>query len=204
MATATLSAPTAIVPETTPEPYRLSVDQYHRMIDSGIFGRNGQVKLVEGLLVIPMVKNPPHVIATGSTQDELVRRVPAGWYVSVQDPLTTDDSEPEPDLKIVRGARRDYAGRHPGPADLALVVEVADTSLAFDQGMMKRIYARGAVPVYWLLNLPDHRLEVYTDPTGPADHPDYRQRQDYGPEDEVPLVIDGREVGRIAVRDLLP
>ena len=151
-----------------------------------------------------MVKNPPYVVATGLAQDELTRLVPAGWHVSVEGPLTTAESEPEPDLKVVRGSRRDYSGRHPGPGDLVLVVEVADSSLALDRGIMKRIYARGLVPYYWILNLPDRKLEVYDDPTGPADHPEYRRRQDYGPDDAVPLVIDGREVGRVTVRDLLP
>ncbi len=80
------------------------------------------------------------------------------------------------------------------------MVEVADSTLRDDQTLMKRIYARAGIPFYWIVNLPDRRLEVYSDP---ADA-DYRQRQDFGPEAEVPLMIEGREVGRISVRDVLP
>ena len=87
---------------------------------------------------------------------------------------------------------------------MALLVEVSDSSLRQDQKTKKRLYARAAVPVYWILNLEDSRLEVYAEPSGPADEPDYRQHQDYGPDVAVPVVIDGREVGRLTVRDLLP
>jgi Uma2 family endonuclease len=95
-------------------------------------------------------------------------------------------------------------GRHPGAQDLALVVEVADSSLAQDRNVKGPIYARAAIPVYWIVNVPDRRIEVFTDPTGPVPIPVYRQRTDFAETDAVPLVLDGVEVGRIAVRDLLP
>jgi Uma2 family endonuclease len=185
--------------------YRFGVDQYHRIAELGIIGEDEPVELLEGLLVTKMTKNPPHVLATGLVQDALTQLVAGGgWHVSVQDPVTTDESEPEPDVKVVRGARRDYTGRRVGPRDVALVVEISDTSIDEDRGRKKRIYARARIPIYWIVNLVARRLEFHDDPTGPADAPDYRNRRELGPDDEVPVVLDGREVGRVAVGDILP
>jgi hypothetical protein len=67
-----------------------------------------------------------------------------------------------------------------------------------------RLYAFNRIPIYWIVNLVENQVEVYTDPTGPAETAEYRQRRDYGVFDKIPLVIDGQEVGRFPVRDLLP
>lgn len=99
---------------------------------------------------------------------------------------------------------RDYQDRCWRPEDVPLVVEVSDTSLRDDQGVKKTINARSGIAIYWVVNLVAGRLEVYTDPTGPDPSPDYRRRADLGPGDEVALVLDGHEVARIAVADLLP
>ncbi len=80
---------------------------------------------------------------------------------------------------IVRGARRDYADRHPSPADPAPVVEVADTTLQRDRTLKQRVYARAGVPRYWIVNLPEQQIEVYSDPIGPDELPVYRERHDY-------------------------
>jgi Uma2 family endonuclease len=184
--------------------YRLSVDQYHEMIRAGVLKHDDRVELLEGYLVLKMTKNSPHIVATELLQDALARLVPAGWYLSMQNPVTTSDSEPEPDAKVVRGQPRDYLNRRVGPKDTALVIEVADASLAEDRTTKKRIYARAAISTYWIVNLPERRVEVYGDPTGSSDRPDYRQHQDYRPGDQIPVVIDEREVGRISVDDLLP
>jgi Uma2 family endonuclease len=94
--------------------------------------------------------------------------------------------------------------RHPAPQDTGLVVEVSDSTLQDDRTLKARLYARSAIPVYWIINLIAGQVEVYTDPTGPDPSPAYRQRQDYSAADAVPLVLDGVEVARIPVRDLLP
>ena len=184
--------------------WRLSLDQYHAMIRVGILTEDDPVELLEGWLVTKMPKNPPHTITTQLTRDALARILPTGWYVNDQEPITTADSEPEPDVVVVRGDRRQYLDRHPGPQDVALVVEVSDATLQRDRAFKKRLYASAGVPVYWIINLIENQAEVYTDPLGPAEQPDYRQRQDYRPSDEVPLTIEDLEVGRIAVRELLP
>jgi Uma2 family endonuclease len=118
--------------------------------------------------------------------------------------LAESSSEPEPDAKLVRGSPRDYAGRRITPADVGLVIEVSDTSLHEDHVVKNVLYARSSVPVYWFVNIPDRRVEVYTEPTGPDSSPDYRRREDHASGADVPLILDGVEVARIAVADLLP
>jgi Uma2 family endonuclease len=184
--------------------YRLSVEQYHAMARAGILDEDAPVELLEGWLVRKMTKHRPHSVCTQLTGEALKRLVTQTWYVASQEPVTTTESEPEPDLAVIRGNPRDYPDRQPGPADVPLVVEVAESSLETDRNNKKRIYARAGIPVYWIANLVERKLEVYTDPTGPADLPDYRQLHDYGPADELPVVLDGVEVGRIPVREMLP
>jgi Uma2 family endonuclease len=184
--------------------WRLSVGQYHEMIRTGILTADDPVELLAGWLVYKMPKNPPHRIATRLAQQALEPVVPDGWYVDAQEPITLNDSEPEPDVMIVRGETRDYRDRHPGPEDVALIVEVADSTLERDRGVKRMVYARAGIPVYWIINVLESVLEVYYDPSDPGEDADYRQRRDYGLSDSVPVMIGGLEVGRVAVRDLLP
>lgn len=184
--------------------WRFSVDQYHAMIRTGILTEDDPVELLEGWLVTKMPKNPPHSVVTQLTREALARILLSGWYVDAQEPITTADSEPEPDVVVVRGERRQYLDRHPSPQDVALVVEVADSSLQRDRSLKKRLYAAAEIPVYWIINLLNGQIEVYTDPSGPGEQPNYHQQQNYGPADTVPMMIEGREVGRLTVRDLLP
>lgn len=184
--------------------WRLSVDQYHQMIALGILTDDDPVELLEGWLVTKMPKNPPHRLTTQLTREALTALLPSGYYVDDQEPMTTDESEPEPDVMIVRGRRRDYHDRHPGPQDVAVVIEVSDTTLQRDRTLKKDIYARGGIPVYWIINLPERRIECYTHPSGPAEHPDYQHRQDYQPTDQIPLHIGDQVVGALAVAELLP
>jgi Uma2 family endonuclease len=192
-------------PEVPPVPiWRITVEQYHEMIRSGIIDENDPVELLEGWLVWKMAKNPPHVVATWLVRRGLETLVTPGWFVHSQEPVTTEDSEPEPDISALRGAIRDYLSRHPFPSDSLLVVEVSDSTLHHDRTFKKRVYARARIPVYWIVNLVDRQIEVYADPSGPGPDPDYRQHTDYRPGDQVPVVIDGREIGRLSVNDLLP
>jgi Uma2 family endonuclease len=174
------------------------------MARHGILTAHDRVELLEGLLVQRMTIYPPHRRAVRKLSKALGAHAPAGWYEDVQAPITLDGSEPEPDGMVIRGDPDQYPDRHPGAQDVGLVAEVADSSLDEDRGRMKRIYAAAKIPIYWIINLVDRQVEVYADPTGPANQPDYGQRRDYGPTDMVPLVLDGQEVARIPVSDLLP
>jgi len=179
--------------------WRLSVEQYHDMIAAGILTEDDPVELLEGWLVTKMPKNRPHSLSTQLTRESLTRIVPDGWYVDDQEPITLGDSEPEPDVIVVRGNRRDYT-EQPTSKDVILVVEVSDATLQRDRTLKLRIYADARIPVYWILNLQDSQLEIYADPTGTGENATYRQRTIYT--SDAPVVIEGREVGRVVVGDL--
>ncbi len=146
------------------------------------------------------------------TRDALEAIVPQEWYVDSQEPITLSDSEPEPDVLIVRGDTRDYLDRHPTPADLGLVVEIADATLERDRvalrmqyrSLKKRLYARAGISVYWIVNLPQQQLEVYTQPNNSAETPTYQQSQIYRLGEGVTVAIAGQTIGQITVNDLLP
>jgi Uma2 family endonuclease len=183
---------------------RFSVDEYHEMFRTGLLTEEDRVELLEGWIVRKMTRNPPHDTAIALAMRLLTVNTPAGWHCRVQLALAADLSDPEPDLCIVRGSERDYSQRHPRPRDTALVVEVADTSLDTDRTIKWLLYARIGIPAYWIVNIPEQQIEVYTEATGIDPNPEYRHRHDYGLDDLVPLMIEGRQVARIAVRDLLP
>jgi Uma2 family endonuclease len=183
--------------------HRFTVEQYHRMIETGLLTEDERVELLEGLIVDKMPHNPPHDGSILLAQTQLLSHLPGGWVLRIQSAITLADSEPEPDLVVAQGPSRRYVDHHPSPREIALLIEVADSTLADDRDTKGRVYARARLPVYWIVNLVDFRLEVYTRPrAGKA--PAYRQRRDFGIEELVPLVIAGEEVARVPVRELLP
>jgi hypothetical protein len=112
-------------------------------------------------------------------------------------------SVPEPDFAIVRGPAKAYLKRHPRPADTGLLIEVADSSRLTDRREKGLWYAEARISEFWLINLVDGLVEVYTEPRA-GKVPTYRQRHDYRKRDKVPLVLAGHEIGRLAVSDLCP
>ena len=189
----------------TSEPvFRLTVDQYHELIRSGKLGEDDPVELLEGILVFKIAKNTRHTTATNLARREVEQRLPQGWHYIVQDPITLSDGEPEPDGAVVRGRIEDYAAAHPGPADVELVIEVADTSLARDRGMKLRSYARAGIAAYWIINLIERQVEAYTDPDRTSDEPGYRRREVFAAGAAVPFLVDGALVGEVPAAELLP
>ncbi len=185
--------------------HRFTLGQYHEMARAGILSERDRVELLNGWIVEKMTIHPPHSFAVRRLSRLLDRLLTDEWVLSVQQPVTiaASDSEPEPDVVVAVGPDSRYAARHPGPKDVALVVEVADTSLADDRTTMLGIYAAARLPVYWIVNLVDRRVEVYTDPRG-GKNPTYRTHRDYGPDDAVPVTLAGRTAGSIPVREILP
>jgi Uma2 family endonuclease len=189
--------------------YRLPLAVYDEVARIGLLGPDDKTELLDGLLVTKMTKGDPHRVATHLTRDALAAVVPRGWFVSKEDPVALPTgpsgyaSEPEPDLSVIRGTIRDYLTHKPEPGDIALVVEVAESSLHDDRVKLAR-YAWAGIPVVWIVDLTGEAVEVHTRPTGPAAPARYQDVATYGPSDRVPVVIDGREVGQVAVADLLP
>jgi Uma2 family endonuclease len=191
------TAPSALPP--LPEPiWRWSVERYHEAIRAGIFTPEDRLELLEGVLVEQMSKNTPHRIATRRMADQLRRVLTAGWYVDESAPITTGDSEPEPDVCVVKGTTEQYFEGHPEGRDVALAVEIADSSLFRDRTIKKRIYARAGIAVYWLVDLNARVVEVYTQPAGD----EYGLQVNVG--GELVLSLDGQALSPIAVADVLP
>jgi Uma2 family endonuclease len=187
-----------------PSEYRFSKAQYRRMIDLGVLGPDDPVELLENYLVLKMPRNPPHDGSIDLAGEALRPRLPAGWFARCQQTVDLPDSDPEPDFAIVRGTARSYLTRHPSVADVGLLIEVADSSRDRDLTDKARIYARAGVPVYWVVNIPDKRVEVHTDPSGSTPTPAYATITRYADGDLVPLVLDGATVAHISAADLLP
>ncbi len=137
--------------------------EYDRLIDLGIFRPGEHLELLGGHLIVSEPQGTLHATAVGLVDDALRACFGAGWVVRSQMPVALDDeSEPEPDVAVVPGARADYATGH--PARPVLLVEVAESSLAADRRSKAALYARAGIADYWILNLVDRVLEVYRDP----------------------------------------
>jgi len=184
--------------------YRMTVAQYHTALRAGVFEEGDPIELLEGLMVQKMPKKPPHVVALARLLRALTPHIPAAWSTRSQDPITLEDGEPEPDLAVILGRAEDYLARHPGPADIALVIEVSDTTLDRDRGIKLRSYARAGLPAYWIVNLVDRCVEVYTSPDAAASTPTYRTRTTWDPGDAVELAFGGASWGEVRVDDVLP
>ena len=167
---------------------RFTIEEYHRLSEVGLLGEEDRVELLEGLIVPKMIHKPPHDAAVELGNAALVARLPPGWRVRIQSAVTTSDSEPEPDLAVVCGSIRDHAERHPAPHEIALVVEVALSSLAVDRAKAA-LYARAGIAAYWIVNLVDEQIEVHEDPTGSGPTAFYRRPATFTVADSVPLVI---------------
>lgn len=113
-----------------------------------------------------------------------------------------EHSVPEPTFSILRGVMDDYAKRLPNGDEVALVVEISDSTLAIDRDFKTQLYARAGIPVYWLISLNERQIEVYSDPDPATSR--YLTTTILGTEDAVTLVLDGDEVALIPVKDILP
>lgn len=154
----------AISPRRTRRWTRL---EYERLIEAGLFRPGERLELLAGHLVVREPQGSLHATAIGLVEDALRDCFGPGWVVRVQMPIALDDeSEPEPDVAVVRGARRDYELAH--PARPALLVEVSGSSLDEDRGAKAGLYARAGVPDYWIVNLVSRSLEVRREPAPSA------------------------------------
>ena len=203
MSTATTTRPTVSSPSPPAPPtlHRITVDEYERIGDSGALEDAHRIELIDGYMVDKMAKKPGHSYATKEAFKALGSRLPAGWTWRSEQPIRIPPyDEPEPDVSIVRGSDADYRHRMPTAADVALVVEVSESSLDQDQGKKLSAYAKGKIPVYWIVNLVDRRVEVYSRPSKDG----YKSRKDFLPGQQIPVKIGGQSLPPIAVDDILP
>ena len=178
--------------------------EYGRLIDCGVLREGGSVELIDGQLVVREPQHTPHATATRLVARALEAVFRGDWDVRAGLPVALDEvSEPEPDVSVVRGGPRDYLDDHPKRP--VLVVEVANSSLAFDRRYKGSLYARAGFAEYWIVNLPDRCLEVHRQPAprAAADYSwSYRDISVLSSGDIVaPLAA---PEARISVADLLP
>jgi len=181
--------------------YKLNVEQYEAMTEAEILTEQDRVELIDGFLVINTTKKPAHSASTRAVAEALSGLIPDVYFVTREDLIRIGGaSGPEPDAAVVHGRSRDYVRRDPNAARVALIVEVADSSLNLDRTEKLRAYAAGGVPVYWIVNLVDGRLEVYSQP----DSGTYQTIRLLDSTETVAVVVDGRALGEVPVADLLP
>ena len=183
---------------------RISIDQYHEMVRNGILTTDDRVELLDGQLVAKPRRTPKSRFMSRLTDDALTACAPEGWFVWRHPSITLADSEPEPDLAIVRGPVTDYVHRHPGASEVALVVEASDLAINFARTLKKQIFAAAGIPIYWILNVVDEQLEVFENPSGNAETAEYRASRILKRGERATVQIGDAIVGPIPIEAMLP
>lgn len=143
---------------------RFTVDEVLRMIEAGILGEDEPLELIDGELIYVSPQGPPHASLTAFLNDRLSASYRSHGVTRVASPIVAGDASlPEPDVAVAKGRHVDYSARHPRGDECLLAVEVAYTSHSADHAKAA-VYAAAGVPVYWLVDLPARRLEVYGEP----------------------------------------
>lgn len=159
--TATVTGMTSAAPER----HRFSVEEYHRMADAGLFGEDDRVELLEGEIIDMAPIGSRHAACVHRLTRLLVTRLGDRAIVSVQSPVRLGNlSEPQPDLAVLAPRPDFYAGAHPGPADVVLVVEVADTTSAWDRDVKVPMYGRAGVAEAWVVDLGAGAVDAWSGP----------------------------------------
>ena len=178
---------------------RFTVDEYYRMAEAGILHEDDRIELIEGEIVEMAPIGSRHAANVTRLNSLFNQKLWPEALISVQNPIRLDEhSEPQSDVTLLRPRPDFYASAHPGPQDILLVVEVADTSIAYDRGVKLPLYARHGIPEVWLVSLDEKVVEVYRGP-GPQG---YQDAQRLKPGDRITLEA-FPEVG-LQVDDVFP
>ncbi len=194
----TLNHPTPLVPEAdeSPAPHRWTYDEYVRIHEAGVFGEGVRTELIDGRIYIRMPQKNAHIIAVQLVFRALQAVFGEGFNLAMSLPMKMEGDSPEPDVRILRGEIEDYDGRAiEATKDVALVVEVSDTTLAFDRRTKVRLYAHHGISEYWIVNLRERTLEVRRRPFGE----DYAETVVYRGDESVAV-----GEATVAVASLLP
>jgi Uma2 family endonuclease len=148
---------------------KLTVAEYHRMGEAGILTEDDRVELIEGELIAMSPIGSDHSGTVNTLNRLLVRLVGDRGVVAVQNPVQLDDlSEPQPDFSVLRPRPDDYRRSTPRPADVLLIIEVANSSLSYDRSVKRTLYAHHGIPEFWIVNLAGGSVEVCRAPSGDA------------------------------------
>ena len=200
----TVTYPSGVVAPLPPlPPKQWTVAEYHELLQNATLKSGDPFELLEGWIVKKMSRKPPHDVSLDLVQEALRGDLPSEWRCASNAQLRQQTASRNQTWQSF-AAWRDYLAKHPGPPAIGLLVEIADTSLTLDRVTKARIYVRASISDYWIVNLVDRQVEVYSDPDAFAPEPSYARRTDFFPGDSIPFILDGREVARLRVTDLLP
>lgn len=144
---------------------RFSLKEYHQLTELGFFHEDDHIELINGKIIQMVAKGTAHETCLRRLLKELPKLIGDRATLQSQAPITIPpNSEPEPDFAIVRNRTDDYLSAHPSPSDVLLVMEVADSSLSYDQDVKIPLYAQAGIAYYWIFNLFDNHLECYSEP----------------------------------------
>jgi len=144
---------------------RFTLDEYHRLTELGFFHEDDHIELINGEIIQMVSKGTAHETCLRKLWKELPKLIGDKATLQSQAPIILPpNSEPEPDFAIVKNSVDDYLSAHPSPADVLLVMEVADSSLSYDQDVKIPLYAQAGISDYWIFNLFDNHLEYYSEP----------------------------------------
>ncbi|NQE34237.1 Uma2 family endonuclease [Microcoleus asticus] len=144
---------------------RFSIAEYHRLGELGFFAPDERVELIRGSLILKATTGKLHSVCNSLLVEELIILLARRARVRAQEPIIlSDDSEPEPDVVIARNRANRYLSSHPEPADILLVIEVSDYTLKYDRTTKLSLYAETGISNYWIFNLVDYQLEMYSEP----------------------------------------
>jgi len=145
--------------------HTFTVSDYHRMLEAGILTEDDRVELICGEIIAMAPIGSRHANCVDGLNDLLGETLRRRAVVRVQNPVTMENSEPQPDIVVARAPRRRYVDAHPTPPDIFLVVEVSDTTILFDRETKLPLYAKAGIPEVWIVDLTARRIETYRDPT---------------------------------------
>ena len=199
------TGPISVGGTEVPREYRFSVDQFFRLSEERFFPAEARLELLEGTVVMMSPERGPHFQGVMRCQKRLLQVLVDPWELAVDRTLQLATSALSPDLMVLRGPTERYAGL-PTAENVALVVEVADSSRRYDQQRKLPVYAAAGIAEYWIVNLVDSRLAVYRRPTAASAEAAarYESVEEFGPDRSVEVVLDGVSLGPIVVGDLLP
>ena len=144
-----------------------TVDEYYRMVEAGILTGQDRTELIDGEIIEMSAMGSRHAAVVTRVNDMFVSLFKGKALLRPQLPLRLNEfNEPEPDIAVLKPSQDCYASRHPGPADVFLVLEISDSSLKYDRDIKLPIYAAAGVPEVWIADLPNDALLVYRDPSG--------------------------------------
>jgi Uma2 family endonuclease len=183
-------------------PYLFSVDDFYRMVDLDFFPDDARVGLWEGRVYEEMAKKQAHSFSWARLNAALLPILPHGWSLWAECWIAiSPDKVPLPDMVILRGDLEAYRKRRPLAEDVGLLIELADTSLKIDTGTKLKAYARAGIPAYWVFNLKEDVIYIYTDPVPSEDR--YASMTTIGREGSIPFVLDGTQVAMIPASSVL-